>query len=67
MNIQDAKTLSIGQSVSCPADRGDEAYRGIVTHVSEDVNKSFNGQNYVWVTVRANGRSAVWPSNRLGK
>ena len=53
-------------SVSCPPDRDDAGYRGMVTEVGEDVHLNHAGQAYRWVTVRhPRGTSHVWPSNRL--
>ena len=63
------KTPTINDRVSCPADRGDKAFGGRVTHVSTDVNTNIHGVPYVWVTVvsaDSNRRSSVWPSHRLG-
>ena len=56
-----------GQSVTCPEDRGDPAYRGIVTSADDEVRKNHQGYPYVWVSVRNpnTGRTSVWPSNRL--
>jgi len=56
-----------GQSVTCPEDRGDPAYRGIVESCGTTVHRNVSGHPYVWVTVRNphGGRKSVWPSNRL--
>lgn len=68
MNIDKAIALKVGDTVHCPADRGDRPYAGRVTHVAGGRCVSFNGTPYVWITVRhPNGLSShVWPSNRLG-
>lgn len=59
--------MKLGQIVKCPADRGDKPYKGKITHVGSSVNKTFNGVQYVWVTVEHPNKSKhVWPSNRLG-
>lgn len=67
MNIDKAITLKPGDTVRCPADRGEAGYTGKVTHVAGNKCTSFNGTPYVWVTVRhPSGLSNhVWPSNRL--
>lgn len=58
----------IGDMVNCPADRGDAAYRGKVTHVSGAMQKSHQGVLYAWVSVEHPSRTSrhVRPSNRLG-
>jgi hypothetical protein len=69
MELQKAKSLRIGQSVRCPADRGDPAYVGTVAHVEQqECTHPCVAGPFVWVTVRhQNGKqSAVWSSNRLG-
>ena len=68
MRLDRAQSLKIGQIVGCPADRGDVRYTGKVTHIGTEINKSFSGVEFVWVTVEhPNGKSRhVWPSNRLG-
>lgn len=54
-------------AVSCPPDRGDAGYVGMVTGVCDKVHVSHQGKPYRWVTVRhPRGTSHVWPSNRLG-
>ena len=53
--------------VACPADRGDPAYKGTVTHIGSEVSRTVNDVEYVWVEVRhPGGTKHVWPSNRLG-
>ena len=55
-----------GQAVSCPEDRGEAAYRGIVESSGETTQVSHQGHPFVWVTVRhPRGHACVWPSNRL--
>ena len=55
-----------GTPVSCPPDRGQEGYRGIVTGAGESDQISHQGVPFGWVSVRhPRGHSAVWPSNRL--
>lgn len=59
-------TPTIPCRVSCPADRGDPAYVGTATSVSETIEHNHLGEPYRWVTVtHPNGRSTIWPSNRL--
>jgi len=62
------KFPQIRQIVRCPANRGDSAYTGRITHVGADVQTNISGIRFVWVTVRRSDadRSAVWPSHRLG-
>lgn len=57
----------VGDTVKCPADRGDPGYIGRVTHVSTGQNTNIYGTPYYGVTVRTpNGkRSTVWPSHRI--
>lgn len=59
--------IKLNATVHCPADRGEAAYTGTVTHIGQDRQKAFNGVEYVWVSVRRNagGTTHVWPSNRL--
>lgn len=67
MDIAKARTLKIGDTVRCPADRGDPAYSGKVEHVGQDEAQDLQGRGYLWVTVRrAGAHASVWPSNRLG-
>lgn len=66
MVIAHAKKLKIGQTVHCPADRGDKGFSGKVVHVGETVYSNHQGTEYVWVTVQGVKKSSVWPSNRLG-
>lgn len=68
MKIERARQLKIGQLVNFPADRGDPAGDGYVTHISPIEQTHMGGKPFLWVTVRYTGgkRSGVWPSNRLG-
>ena len=60
--------LRIGSTVRYPSDRGEPAGVGKIEHVSSAVYKNVYGNDYVWVLVRyESGRSASWPSNRLGR
>lgn len=55
-----------GQTVACPADRGDEPYKGTVMSAGDVEQRSHRGEPFVWVSVRhPRGHSVVWPSNRL--
>jgi hypothetical protein len=60
MNIDRARQLKVGDIVHFPADRGDHAGYGRVSYVNVDaeINKSFYGDYYIWVTVERNGKSA---------
>jgi hypothetical protein len=61
MNIEQAKSLKIGDKVRCPSDRGDSSYTGTVEQVGTD-----EGKDYIWITVRApSGRASIWPTSRL--
>ena len=40
--------LQEGMHVSCPADRGTQAYRGKVEHVGNDTCVNHQGIEYVW-------------------
>lgn len=57
----------IGQHVSCPADRGDAAFNGHISHIGLSP-QSHGNRKFYWITVRrSGGRSGgVWPSHRLG-
>lgn len=69
MNIDKAMQLKVGDVVHCPADRGDPAYKGKVTHncnSSKTVAKTLDGSEYVWVEVQGPYHKTMWPSNRLG-
>ena len=67
MDINQAKQLTVGQVVYCPADRGELPYSGRVVHIGTEVCTHMGGKPFVWITVRVNARqNAVWPSNRLG-
>lgn len=66
MRIEKALELKVGNMVSCPADRGDPAFRGPVTHISPVPCKNHVGEDCIWVEVQRPGRhKSVWPSNRL--
>lgn len=55
-----------GHTVTCPEDRGDPGYHGIVVSSGSEIHENTNGQPYVWVSVRnPQGNTAVWPSSRL--
>jgi hypothetical protein len=59
--------LKVHQIVRCPADRGDAPYTARIIGIDQTVKTNINGILYVWVTVMSDaGRSAVWPSHRLG-
>ena len=69
MNIEQARKLKYGQTVHCPADRGEPAYTGTVR--SEDcatcaAHLDNNAKQYIWIEVQGAGKKSVWPSNRLG-
>lgn len=68
MKIERARQLKVGDLVYFPADRGDPAGDGHVTHIGIKKSTNMSGEPFLWVTVRYTGgkRSAVWPSNRLG-
>lgn len=68
MKIERARQLKVGDLVHFPADRGDPAGSGRITHISPTEQTHMGGKPFLWVTVRYQGekRSAVWPSNRLG-
>lgn len=66
MDIVKARQLKVGDRVSCPADRGNNAYQGVVSFVSTSEYKNALGVPYIWVNVKGNGKETVWPSNRLG-
>lgn len=70
MNIERALKLKPGDKVSCPADRGDPAFTGTVTHAnanSKEICKMADtGVEYVWVEVQGPYHKSLWPSNRLG-
>jgi hypothetical protein len=59
----------VGDRVRMPADRGDKAAWGKLTHVSTErcTHPSAPGA-FVWCTVKHDGeeRAGVWPSHRLG-
>lgn len=61
------KRFKAGDIVHCPADRGDKAYMGKVTHVSGTIHTHATSGEYTWVEVMdlMSGRKSVWPSNRL--
>jgi hypothetical protein len=67
MHIEKAKQLRRGETVRCPADRGDPAFTGTVTHVGVLGAESHNihGEVYIWVEVKGPHHKSVWPSNRL--
>ena len=66
MNIIQAQALKVGDRVKYPADRGEKAGEGVVTHVGESVYESHQDKEFIWVTVSAVGKKSTWPSNRLG-
>jgi len=67
MILTKAKSLKIGDTVYCPADRGESGYHGKIIHIGEQVSKNIDGVEFVWITVRKDSKTNhVWPSNRLG-
>jgi hypothetical protein len=69
MKIEKALTLKVGDTVYCPADRGDPPFSGKVTHNcngTKTISKNLDGVEYIWVEVQGPGKKSMWPSNRLG-
>jgi len=69
MTIQLHRMPKVGDYVKCPADRGDPAFYGTITHVTEKVETNIHGVKYVWCVVKAASHGCnggVWPSHRLG-
>lgn len=68
MNISKALKIVVGNTVACPADRGDPAYMGRVTYVGTTVLENIHGDRYIYVEVQTpwGNRKTMWPSNRLG-
>lgn len=69
MKIEQARKLKYGQTVHCPADRGEKAFTGTVR--SEDCATSpshltHRQECFIWVEVQGPHHKSVWPSNRLG-
>jgi hypothetical protein len=68
MEINEAKSLKVGEVIAYPEDRGERSGAGRITHISSEENKNFTGVSYIWITVQHNpNRRAVWPSNRLSR
>jgi hypothetical protein len=65
MHIDKALRLKVGDIVHCPADRGDPAFTGRVTHVSPVIHEA-SLTEFIWVEVQGPHHKSVWPSNRLG-
>lgn len=67
MKIEHARKLKIRQIVYFPADRGDKAGYGRVTHIGAEPRTHMNGPEFLWVTVELPDKLTrhVWPSNRL--
>jgi hypothetical protein len=67
MNINKALELKKGDKVICPEDRGEKGYCGKVKHISRNINKSYQGIDYIWVSVSHNNGNSVtvWPSHRI--
>lgn len=56
----------IGKSVTCPADMGNNSYKGIVIAVEPDLKSDIYGVEYYWAHVKdVAGFISVWPSHRL--
>lgn len=56
----------IGKSVTCPADMGNDSYKGIVVAVEPDLKSTNSGNEYFWVHVKdIAGFVSIWPSHRL--
>lgn len=68
MNIDQARKLRPGDTVACPADRGEAAFQGKVTSIDVDAvpSRTPDGTEYIWVEVKGPWHKSVWPSNRLG-
>lgn len=71
MHISNALQLKTGDSIYCPADRGEGGYRGRVTHgCGANQVYTTHSTSYIWIEVkeiRYPHRKAVWPSYRLSK
>lgn len=67
MTHEQALKLKVGDTVRCPADRGEPGYSGKVEHIDDnDATHALVKEPFRWVTVRKPGAHAsVWPSNRL--
>lgn len=62
MKISDVK---VGKVVQCPVDRGGAPYQGRIVRAGAAVCKSYQGIEYGHVSVKGDGATSVWPSNRL--
>ena len=70
MNLQQAKSLKVGDPVWCDEDKfsGTPAGPGKVSRAPgqhSKAHKDLYGRLYVWVEVERLGYKSVWPSNRL--
>lgn len=65
MKIEEARKLQVGDTVRYPADRGDPAGSGKVTHVGGAEQTNQGGEIYQWISVKGPNHESVWPSNRL--
>lgn len=65
MKIEEARKLQVGDTVQYPADRGDPAGSGEVTHIGRTEQTNQSGEIYQWISVKGRHHESVWPSNRL--
>lgn len=67
MTLEEARKIKVGDRVSCPPDRGDAGYRGVVEAVFGEVIGGMT--QYIPFVVRHSleGHKSVWPSTRLWK
>lgn len=72
MNLQEAKSLKVGDRVWCAQDKFSctSAGPGRVTGAPgphTKASKTLNGDLYIWIEVERSGRKSVWPSTKLSK
>lgn len=61
--------ITQGDSVLCPEDMGQPAFKGIAKIVGDKIHKRSDTIPYVWISVQCpnTGRRSTWSSNRLTK
>ena len=52
MDIKQALKLKVGDTVQYPADSPYQAGAGVIDYLTYDVNSSFFGHEYLWVSVK---------------
>lgn len=69
MDIKEAKKLAYRDVVLYPENRGEPEGKGLVLvdQSNSKVYSGLDGKEYIFVSIRVDGKQVLWPSNRLSK